>query len=238
MARLEDHTGAPYRGAGTLRVHPDPAWLPHPPDDGSAPGQNRFDDPRGRVAVRYTATRLLGCLHETMARFRPSPAAEAALQSIDGIEDGDVDWPADDVTAVADWLELQQVGTVRVLDTGIFVDIEEPDVLVQLDKHPVVRAAVEDLDPAGRLDLGFVRLGGLRLGRPISQAIGVAVRDWMPSALGIAYTSRLADEPCWAIWTATRVDITSVRLDPSDPLHREAVRHIGRTFEITLPDNW
>ncbi|MGC1513251.1 MAG: hypothetical protein WA797_10080 [Acidimicrobiales bacterium] len=35
MARLEDHTGAPYPGAGTLRVHPDPAWVPHPPDDGS-----------------------------------------------------------------------------------------------------------------------------------------------------------------------------------------------------------
>ena len=238
MDRLEDHAGAPYPGAGTLRVHPEPAWLPQPPDDRSTPGQNRFDDPSGRVAVRYTATRLLGCLYETMARFRPSPTAEARLQAINGIDDGDVEWPADDVTAVADWLELQQVGTVRVLDSGVFVEIEEPDVLVQLDKHPLVRGAVEELDPAGRLDLGFVRLGGLRLGRPISQAVGAAVRDWMPTALGIAYTSRLADEPCWAIWATTRVDITSVRLDPSEPLHREAVRLVARTFEITLPDNW
>jgi len=238
MPALDGHGGAPYPGAGTLRVHPDPAWLPHPPDDPSAPGQNRFDDPRGRVAVRYTATRLLGCLYETMARFRPSAAAEAILQSVDGIEDGDVDWPADDVTALGDWLDRQKVGTVRVLDTGIFVDIEQPDVLVQLDKHPLVRAAVEALDPAGRLDIGFIRLGGVQLGRPISQAVGVAVRDWMPKALGIAYTSRLADEPCWALWSSTRVEISSVRLDPSDPLHEEAVRHVARTFEISLPDHW
>jgi hypothetical protein len=238
MANLEDHAGAPYPGAGTLRVHPDPAWLPQPPDDPSTPGSNRFDDPHGRVAARYTATRLQGCLYETMARFRPSSAAEAMLQSIGGLEDADVDWSPDDVTAIADWLERQHVGTVRVLDSGIFAEIEEPDLLVQLDKHPLVRTAVQELDSAGRLDTGLIRLGGLRLGRPISQAVGVAVREWMPNALGIAYTSRLAEEPCWAIWATTRVDITSVRLDPSEPLHREAVRHVARTFEIALPDTW
>lgn len=238
MPGLDDHAGAPYPGAGTLRVDPDPAWLPPLPDDPSAPGPNRFDDPEGRVAVRYTATRLQGCLFETMARFRLSPAAEAVLESVEGIDGGDVDWPSDDPNAVADWLERQQVGTVRVLDTGVFVDIEEPEVLVQLDKHPLVRVAVERLDPAGRLDTGLIRLGGLRLGRPISQAVGVAIRDWMPNALGIAYTSRLAEEPCWAIWATTRADITVSRLDSSDPLHRDAVRHVARTFEITLPDQW
>jgi hypothetical protein len=149
-----------------------------------------------------------------------------------------VDWSADDVTPISDWLDRQQVRTVRVLDAGIFVDIEEPDVLVQLDKHPLVRAAGEELDPAGRLDISFVRLGGLRLGRPVSQAIGVAVRDWIPSALGIAYTSRLADEPCWAIWGTTRTDITNVPLDLADPQHREAVRHVAQTFEIALPETW
>jgi hypothetical protein len=56
------------------------------------------------------------------------------LHSVDGIEDGDVDWAADDVTALSDWLARQQVGTVRVLDTGIFVDTEEPNVLVQLEQ--------------------------------------------------------------------------------------------------------
>ncbi len=129
MADLHDHGGAPYPGAGTMRVHPVPAWLPLPPDDPSTPGPNRFDDPDGRAAVRYTATRLHGCLFETMARFRPSPEAEEVLRSIDGIDDGDVDWPPDDVTAIANWLDTQQVGTVRVLDTGIFVDVEDPEVL-------------------------------------------------------------------------------------------------------------
>ncbi len=238
MADLHDHGGAPYPGAGTMRVHPDPAWLPLPPDDPSTPGPNRFDDPEGRAAVRYTATRLHGCLFETMARFRPSPEAEEALRLIDGIDDGDVDWPPDDVTAMANWLDTQQVGTVRVLDTGIFVGVEDPEVLVQLDKHPVVRAAVVRLDPAGRLDAGLVRLGGIRLGRPVTQAVGVAVREWMPNALGIAYTSRLAPEPCWAIWEATRADITVAPLSPSDPLHLDAVRQVAQTFEIALPGNW
>jgi hypothetical protein len=238
MASLQDHSGARYPSAGTLRVHPDPTWLPQPPDDPSTPGPNRFDDPQGRVAVRYTATRLHGCLFETMARFRPSPDAESALESIEGIDEGDIDWPPDDVTAIADWLGAQHVGTVRVLDTGIFTDIEDPEILVQLDKHPVVRSAVAHLDPAGRLDTGLIRLGGIRLGRPITQAVGLAVRDWMPNALGIAYTSRLADEPCWATWATTHVDIAVVRLDPTDPLHRDAVRHVARTFEISLPDNW
>ena len=238
MAGLEEHAGAPYPGAGTLRVHPDPASVPVPPSDGSVPGENRFDDPTGGVAVRYTATRLTGCLFETMARFRPSPAAEAVLSSIAGVDENDVDWPPDDIAAVGEWLDQQLVGTVRVLDNGIFVDIEEPAVLVQLDKHPLVRAAIERLDPAGRLDTGLIRLGGLQLGRPVTQAVGVAVREWMPTALGIAYTSRLADEPCWAIWVTTTVDVTAVPLSPADPQHLAAVRHVAQALEITLPDNW
>jgi hypothetical protein len=173
-----------------------------------------------------------------MARFRPSPEAEAALRLVNGIDDGDVDWPPDDPTGIADWLGAQRVGTVRVLDTGIFVDIEDPEALVQLDKHPRVRAAVTQLDPAGRLDTAFVRLGGIRLGRPITQAVGVAVREWLPDALGIAYTSRLADEPCWAIWSTTRVAVTVVPLSPDDPLHRDAVRKVAGAFEIVLPENW
>ncbi len=94
------------------------------------------------------------------------------------------------------------------------------------------------LDPAGRLDAGLVRLGGIRLGRPVTQAVGLAVREWMPNALGIAYTSRLAPEPCWAIWKTTRTDITVAPLSPSDPLHLDAVRQVAQTFEIGLPDYW
>ncbi len=226
-----------YPGAGTLRVHPAPEVLPTPEPD--VPGENRFDDPAGLVAVRYTATRLLGCLSETMARFRPSSAAEAMLSAVEGVDDDDVDWPAADTTAVAEWLAVQRVGTVRVLDTGFYLDVEQTDVLIQLDKHPRVRVAVERLDPVAHLDVALMRLGGLQLGRPISQAVGAAVRDWLPNALGIAYFSRLStNEPCWATWNTTNVEVTSVPLSRDDRQHREAVREVAASFEIVLPDAW
>lgn len=81
---------AAHPDAGTLRVHPTPETL-HPAER-DRPGLNRFDDPDGVVSVRYTATRLIGCLRETMARFRPNADAEAALGAVDGIEEGDIDW--------------------------------------------------------------------------------------------------------------------------------------------------
>ncbi|MGK2957727.1 MAG: hypothetical protein ACSLFB_04870 [Acidimicrobiales bacterium] len=228
---------AAYPGAGTLRVHPAPEVLPTPEPD--VPGENRFDDPVGRVPVRYSATRLVGCLSETMARFRPNPAAEVMLAVIQGIDNADVDWPADDTQAMADWLSLQRVGTVRVLDAGFYVDVEQADVHVQLNKHPLVRKAVEKLDPAAQLDVSLIRLGGLQFGRPISQAVSTAVRDWIPNALGIAYFSRLStNEPCWATWSTTHVEVTSVPLSRNDPQHREAVRVVAAVFEIALPDDW
>lgn len=165
---------AVYPDAGTLRLHPAPEQLPRPEPD--RPGLNRFDDPEGRVAVRYTATRLVACLLETMSSFRPHPAAEAALDEVSGVEEGDVEWQADDVDALAEWLEAQRVGRVRVLDPGFFLEVESPTLLTQLDKHPRVRDAVSSLDAAAHLDVALLRLGGIRLGRPISQAVGVAVR--------------------------------------------------------------
>ncbi len=228
---------AVYPDAGTLRLHPAPDRLPRPEPD--RPGLNRFDDPEGRVAVRYTATRLVGCLLETMSRFRMNPAAEAALDEVVGIDEDDVEWPADDVAALAEWLEAQRVGTVRVLDPGFFVDVEAPALLTQLDKYPRVRGAVSSLDAAAHLDVALLRLGGIRLGRPISQAVGLAVREWIPDALGVGYRSRFAtDEPCWAIWETTRGAVNSVPLTVDDPPHRDGVRAVAAAFEITLPVGW
>lgn len=222
--------------AGTLRLHPQPDALARPEPD--RPGQNRFDDPQGQVAVRYTATRLVGCLRETMARFRTSPQAEAILAAVGGVDPVDVDAERDDSDAIALWLRAQRVGTVRVLDVGTFVDVEHAAALVALEKHPAVRAAVEELDRSARLDVAYLRLGG-HLGRPVSQSVGVAVREWLPEALGIGYRSRLAtDEPCWAIWERVTVDITSTPLDPANPQHREAVRAVVAGYEIGLPAGW
>ncbi|MEX2557571.1 MAG: hypothetical protein WEB06_18310 [Actinomycetota bacterium] len=226
-----------YPDAGTLRVHPAPERL-HPPEP-DRPGRNRFDDPDGAVAVRYTATRLSGCLRETMSRFRPSPSAEAALDAVAGVEDADIEWDRGDPSGLRDWLAVQRVGTVRVKNAGFFIDIETPAVLTQLDKHPRVRSAVAALDAAAHLDVGLLRLGGIGLGRPISQAVGVALREWIPDALGAGYRSRFApDEPCWAIWHTTAVGVESVPLTPADPHHGEAVRSVAAEFEIVLPAGW
>jgi hypothetical protein len=227
---------AAYPSAGTLRVHPAPEVLL--PPEPERPGLNRFDDPDGRTGVRYTATRLIGCLRETMARFRPSPTAEATLAAITGIDEDDYEPHREDTEGIADWLAVQRVGTVRATSLGPFIDVERDELLVALDKHPNVRAALAALDPAARLDIAWVRLGGT-IGRPVSQAVGVAIREWIADALGIGYRSRLAtDEPCWAIWDTTSVVVTSVVLDPSDPLHRNAVRTVATAYEITLPSSW
>ncbi len=229
-------SATPYPGAGTLRVHPQPDALPHPEPE--RPGLNRFDDPQGLVAIRYTATRLIGCLRETLARFRPDSEAESFLAAITGIDTDDLDPEARDSSGVGDWLSMQRVGTVRVLNVGSFIDIEQPSALVALDKHPVVRATIETLDRSGHLDIGLLRLGG-RIGRPVSQGVGLAVREWLPQVLGIGYRSRLAtDEPCWAIWGNVTVDVGSVALDPDDPQHRDAIRSVAAEFEIDLPNRW
>jgi RES domain-containing protein len=228
---------AVYPDAGTLRVHPSPETL-HPTET-DRPGLNRFDDPSGRVPVRYTATRLVACLFETMSRFRPDPRAEEVLRGISGVDADDVDWAMDDMSGLADWLGVQRVGTVRVLAPGSFVEIETPELLVHLDKHPNIRAAVSELDPVAHLDVALLRLGGIRLGRPISQAVGLAVREWIPDALGLGYRSRFAtDEPCWAIWHTTAVSVESVPLSPDDPQHIDAMRAAASALEITLPPPW
>jgi hypothetical protein len=98
--RLE-RTHARYPDAGTLRVHPTPESLL--PADPEMPGENRFDDPDGHVAVRYTASQLITCLKETMARLRPNEDAEGRLAVIEGVEDGDIDRERGDSSAVGDW---------------------------------------------------------------------------------------------------------------------------------------
>jgi hypothetical protein len=173
-----------------------------------------------------------------LARFRPSPNAEATLVAISGIDPDDVDPPENDTHAIADWLDAQRVGTVRVTSVGPFIDIERDELLVGVDKHPRVRSALSALDPAARLDVAWIRLGGT-IGRPVSQAVGVAVREWIPESLGIGCRSRLAtDEPCWAIWESTGVSVTSVALDVADPIHRDAVRRVAAAYEIDLPAAW
>jgi hypothetical protein len=237
---VPDYAPRPLPEAGAWRVHPQPDLLPRLTHDG--PGLNRYDDPLGRYAVRYVAEDLTGAMLETLARFRPAPAAEALLAGIDGVTDDEVDY-LDPVDGVRDWLAVQQLGRVSLTAPGVLLDVHDPGLLRDLDKHPLVRAALEQsglgtpLNPA-RLDEGIVRLGG-PLGRPVTQALGRAVREWLPEVAGLAYRSRLDDEEwCWAIWDDTAVEIRVEPLDPAHRHHRRAVQHAAQLLEIGLPPEW
>lgn len=237
---MPDYTQRVLPEAGAWRVHPNPGVLPLLARDGL--GLNRYDDPHGRYAVRYAAENLSGAMLETMARFRPAPEAEALLAAVEGVST-DEDDHLDPVDGLRHWLAVQQVGRVALAAEGQLLDVHDPGLLHDLDKHPLVRAALEEsglgtpLNPA-RLDEGIVRLGG-PLGRPVTQALGRAVREWLPDVAGLAYRSRLDDEEwCWAIWDDTRVEIRIQPLDAAHRHHRRAVQHAAQLLEIATPPEW
>ncbi len=226
--------------AGALRVHPDPSHLPRLRL--GEPGRNRFDDPERAFAVRYAAETLRGCLIETMARFRPDLPTDLLLGQVEGIEPEDVEH-LDPTAEIGDWLAQQRVGTIRP-DHGapVLLDVEDANFLLALNKHPRVREALDAsglgtrLSPV-HLDAALVRLGG-PVGRPITQALARAARDWMRCD-GLAYWSRLdSTERCWALWDDTPVIVETEPLDPTNHEHRSAVRSVANSFEIMLPSNW
>lgn len=238
---MPDYAHRPLPEAGAWRLHPTPGALPRLSHDG--PGLNRYDDPRAEYAVRYVAEALTGATVETMARFRPAPEAEALLSAVEGVFADETDH-LDPVEGLREWLAVQQVGRIRLVEPERpLLDVHDPGLLRDLDKHPLVRAALENsglgtpLSPA-RLDEGIVRLGG-PLGRPVTQALSRAVREWLPDAAGLAYRSRLDDQEwCWAIWDDTDVEVDVTPLDPAHRHHRRAVQHAASLLEIPIPDEW
>lgn len=85
---------------GTLRLHPDPEWIPATTNE-SRPPRHRFDDPVGGprgFSVRYTALTLRGCLLECLAQFRFNDEARA--------------------DAVLDFLAVVRLGRCSIADGG------------------------------------------------------------------------------------------------------------------------
>ncbi len=165
----------------------------------------------------YTAENLRGCLVETMARFRPNSDAEALLAAVEFVDlDDDPEMPA--VQAVADWLAEQRVGRVTVVTPQpLLVDIESADLLIDLDLHPLIRAAIENSPLSDgafpvRLDAGLIRLGG-DVGRPITQAV----------SRGCGHVP---------------VDVVIADLSADDPQHRAAVRDVAALLKVPLPPAW
>ena len=128
--------------------------------------------------------------------------------------------------------------------TATLVDVDRSPLLVELDKHPLVRDALRHSplssdDYVAHLDHSIIKLGG-PVGRPITQAVSRAIRDWHPEIGGLAYESRIdRDERCWAVHEETRVRFAeSEPLDPDNPSHRGAMTSAAQLLQIPLPPEW
>jgi hypothetical protein len=204
---------------GAFRVHPAPDVLPLRPRVGEI-GRNRFDDPLGEFRVRYVANTLRGCMVELLARWQEDQDAEEALAAVEGLEEfADENLPdPSKVDGVREWMNKQRVARCLIDHRATFINIDESSLLVELDKHSLVRDALRNsplssADYAAHLDFAVIKLGG-PVGRPITQAVSRALRDWHPEIGGLAYESRIdRSERCWAIY-----EETTVRFAESEPL--------------------
>ena len=228
---------------GAIRIHPHPEALPRLRREG--PGRNRFDDPEANFAVRYAADSVLGAATETMARFRPHPPTESVLQEVEGVENyEEPEFVHDPSLGVADWLSQQSVGALKLsAPSPVVLDIEDALLLDILDSDPIVRAALEqsglgtDSDPV-RLDAAIIRLGG-PVGRPITQAVSLALHRSTPGLDAIAYWSRLdSTQRCWAIYDHVPVEVVVTPLNPANDSHHSAIGSVAIRFGIDVPSEW
>jgi hypothetical protein len=249
-ASARHETSVPWPAEGVLRVHFDPAALPHLGDE---PGVNRFDDPRPRTIdrflMRYAATTLRGCLLELLASFRDNTDAD---ERVAGIDDDDPDLLPTPATPewqhIADFLEQRDVATITA--GGLTpVSINDPAIQHQLDQEPAVRAVL-DTDAArdvllerhgsrAHLDNAAIRLSS-ETGRYITQACALALYDRDPKPDAIHYRSRHDDrEDCWAIYHHTTVEVGPAEpLSPDEPEHAEAVNSVAKLWDLPLPPVW
>lgn len=229
---------------GALRVHPAPDVLPPRPREGE-PGRNRFDDPQGRFRVRYMADTLRGCLVELMARWQEDQDAEQVLSAVEGLDEFGDEFPDPTrVEGIRHWAASQRVGRGLIDHTAVLIDVDRSPLLVELDKHPLVREALRRSplssdDYVAHLDHSIIKLGG-PVGRPITQAVSRAIREWHSEVGGMAYESRIdRNERCWAVYEETRVRFAeSEPLDPENPLHRAAMASAAQLLQIPLPAEW
>lgn len=235
--------------AGVLRVHHDPAALPR--YEGTV-GPHRFDDPRpnslDRYVMRYAASTLRGCLLELLAWLRPNDqAAEREADVVDELAPVVAHEPDQ---AMAQYLNNRYVGTIIGPDLRL-VSINDPDMQAELDRAAAVRALLDSPDgraalltadtrPSRRahLDQAAVRLSS-DLGRDLTRACSLALRDRADRPDGIHYRSRHDDaEDCWAIYDHATVEITVIPLSPTVQSHRAALRDVATMWNLKVPAGW
>ena len=249
---LGDVAQVPLPEVGVLRVSFDPARLPQA--RAGVVGPNRFDDPRPRTqdryVMRYGASTLRGCLLELLDALRPLGAA--AQREGDVVDDAPVPGPAEPPChAVARYLTGRKVAAITSPDLSV-VSINDPALQQLLDHVAAVRALLDTpaaravLLPSGagqdvqvRLDGAAVRLSS-DLGRDLTRAASLVLRDLDPALGGIGYRSRHDDdEHCWAIYDHAPVEVsTATALSADNEEHRQALSAVATLWNLPLPPPW
>jgi hypothetical protein len=182
---------------------------------------------------------------ELLARFQDSAEAEDVLAQIEGVEE--LDGPDySKLDGVEEWLSRQYVGCLELVDEPLIIDIDHAEFLVELDKNPYVRAALDESPlsspgSAAHLDFAIIRLTA-PLGRPITQAVSRAIHEDYPAVGGIRYSSRIdTREECWALYDETDVRWIGHhdrQLSPGEREHLDAVCSAAQLLQISLPPEW
>jgi hypothetical protein len=165
---------------------------------------NRFDDPHGEYRVLYATSQRLGAFVETLARFRPDLAVVAALEEIDGEDDGTRRAGRVPVS----WVDARAVGEAAT--SVAFADIADVRSLAHLRERMAARALHHGFDD---IDAAVIRA---RAPRAFSQELSrlvyeCAEPDGRRSFGGIRYPSRLGDQfENWAIFEPADPDEAAI----------------------------
>jgi hypothetical protein len=174
---------------------------------------NRWDDPTGEYRVLYASSQRLGAYLETLARFRPDPALQAAMSEIDD----DPECPTMPAGLVpAGWRERRCIGAAY--HPGPFADVGHSDSIAHLRAALAAQILHHGLDD---LDAGDLRRRApRRFTQEVSRYVFEHGRDPADQPyLGIAYGSRLGDNLAnWAIFEGSEpYGQASEPIAPGDP---------------------
>lgn len=216
---------------------PDPwAWTDwrHVPDEGRFNG--RWDDQLAEFRTLYTAESLLGCLLEVLARFRPDPATDTALDDIEDTDGETTRYPdAPSGTVGYRWLEQRFGGSA--IQSGTYCVVTNSISISTIQAHfPFARYGLTPI----LLDASVLKDAGQRdLTRSIANWI-FELRDDSQNDLvdGIEFNSRFGDElRMWAVFERvadqeldTSARLTNAKhfaLHPDTPAVVEAFRIHG-----------
>jgi hypothetical protein len=164
-------------------------------------GSGRFDDPAGEFRVLHATVERRAAFIETLARFRPSLEALAALEAVTNSDE-----PLPRPVVPPDWYHRRAVGRLRLATRQRWLDlrsIQTREALRAQLAQTLLNLGLEDLDLSGIVGTG----------RRLTQAI--ARWAYEGGYAGLVYSSRFdAALSCWAIFEGVAIE----RLGPPQPI--------------------